>query len=132
MSSVCTLMYSMIINTFFACMIPVQYASVEQKGERYMTANDFVVRYLGFLPESNANPKSLTLLGNILDTSKDGLISFREFEAYEGLLCHPEAIYRLVLVNIFVHVCERYMKVRKLNVPWQFAGYSSYHRSTNI
>ncbi|XP_022645155.1 calcium-binding mitochondrial carrier protein Aralar1-like isoform X2 [Varroa jacobsoni] len=71
-----------------------KYASVEQKGERYMTANDFVVRYLGFLPESNANPKSLTLLGNILDTSKDGLISFREFEAYEGLLCHPEAIYR--------------------------------------
>ncbi|OQR74051.1 calcium-binding mitochondrial carrier protein Aralar1-like, partial [Tropilaelaps mercedesae] len=70
-----------------------KYASVEKQGERFMTANDFIVRYLGFLPDKNTNAKSLNLLGNILDTSKDGLISFREFEAYEGLLCHPEAVY---------------------------------------
>lgn len=71
-----------------------KYASVEKNGERFMTAHDFIVKYLGLLPEKNANPKSVALLGNILDTSKDGLISFREFEAYEGTLCHPEAVYR--------------------------------------
>ena len=67
---------------------------MEKNGERFMTAHDFVIKFLGLLPDQNANKKSLALLGNILDTSKDGLISFREFEAYEGILCHPEAVYR--------------------------------------
>lgn len=71
-----------------------KYASVEKQGERYMTAFDFIVKYLGLLPSENANPKSVQIFGNVLDTSKDGLISFLEFEAFEGMLCHPEAIYR--------------------------------------
>jgi hypothetical protein len=34
------------------------------------------------------------LLANIADTSKDGLISFSEFQAFEGLLCLPDALYK--------------------------------------
>lgn len=37
---------------------------------------------------------SVYLLGSIADTSKDGLISFAEFQAFEGLLCTPDALYK--------------------------------------
>ncbi|XP_047501780.1 calcium-binding mitochondrial carrier protein Aralar1-like [Penaeus chinensis] len=59
-----------------------------------MTAKDFVRNYLGLYTEPNFNPSSITLLGGILDTSKDGLISFAEFHAFEGLLCVPDALYK--------------------------------------
>lgn len=36
----------------------------------------------------------MKLLGGIADTSKDGLISFSEFQAFEGLLCTPDALYK--------------------------------------
>ncbi|KAG7154858.1 Calcium-binding mitochondrial carrier protein Aralar1-like, partial [Homarus americanus] len=72
----------------------MDYASVEKSGERYMTAADFVRNYLGLYAEPNYNPNSITLLGGILDTSKDGLISFAEFHAFEGLLCVPDALYK--------------------------------------
>lgn len=73
---------------------PPQYASVEKEGQQYMTANDFVRHYLGLYDEPNYNPNSIQLLGGILDTSKDGLISFEEFHAFEGLLCVPDALYK--------------------------------------
>lgn len=38
--------------------------------------------------------ESVRLLAGIADTSKDGLISFSEFQAFEGLLCAPDALYR--------------------------------------
>lgn len=37
---------------------------------------------------------SVSLLASIADTSKDGLISFAEFQAFEGLLCTPDALYK--------------------------------------
>lgn len=36
----------------------------------------------------------MNLMGSIADTSKDGLISFAEFQAFEGLLCTPDALYK--------------------------------------
>lgn len=36
----------------------------------------------------------MRLLAGIADTSKDGLISFAEFQAFEGLLCTPDALYK--------------------------------------
>lgn len=33
-------------------------------------------------------------MASIADTSKDGLISFSEFQAFEGLLCLPDALYK--------------------------------------
>lgn len=38
---------------------------------------------------------SVKLLARIADTSKDGLISFSEFQAFEGLLCTPDALYKI-------------------------------------
>ncbi|XP_020710506.1 calcium-binding mitochondrial carrier protein Aralar1 isoform X4 [Athalia rosae] len=71
-----------------------QYATQEKNGERFMTPADFVRSYLGFYTDADFNPESVRLLAGIVDTSKDGLISFAEFQAFEGLLCVPDALYR--------------------------------------
>ncbi|XP_035220847.1 calcium-binding mitochondrial carrier protein Aralar1-like [Stegodyphus dumicola] len=70
-----------------------KYASVEKNGERFMTPEDFVRKFLGVYKDPNYNLKTVNLLGSILDTSKDGLISFLEFEAFEAVLCRPDALY---------------------------------------
>lgn len=70
-----------------------KYASVEKNGVKYMTSSDFVRKFLGVLQEQNATD-SVRLLAGIVDTSKDGLISFAEFQAFEGLLCVPDALYK--------------------------------------
>ncbi|XP_076068969.1 calcium-binding mitochondrial carrier protein aralar1 isoform X2 [Oratosquilla oratoria] len=72
----------------------MKYASATLEGERYMTANDFVCQYLGLHQEKKVNPASIKLLGGVIDTSKDGYISFAEFQAFEGLLCVPDALYK--------------------------------------
>ncbi|CAK9817858.1 Calcium-binding mitochondrial carrier protein Aralar1 [Anthophora plagiata] len=71
-----------------------QYASQEKNGERFMTPADFVRSYLGLYTNPDYNPDSVKLLAGIVDTSKDGLISFAEFQAFEGLLCVPDALYK--------------------------------------
>ncbi|XP_075678319.1 calcium-binding mitochondrial carrier protein aralar1 isoform X1 [Dermatophagoides pteronyssinus] len=71
----------------------VKFASIEKNGKRYMTKEDFIRRYLGLYTEDNFNPRTVNILGGVLDTSKDGLISFQEFEAFEAVLCSPDAIY---------------------------------------
>ncbi|CAK9818223.1 Calcium-binding mitochondrial carrier protein Aralar1 [Anthophora quadrimaculata] len=71
-----------------------QYASQEKNGERFMTPADFVRSYLGLYINPDYNPDSVKLLAGIVDTSKDGLISFAEFQAFEGLLCVPDALYK--------------------------------------
>lgn len=71
-----------------------RYASVEKNGEFFMTSDDFVRKYLQLFTETAFNEESVKLLGGIADTSKDGLISFPEFQAFEGLLCTPDALYK--------------------------------------
>ncbi|XP_034190352.1 calcium-binding mitochondrial carrier protein Aralar1 isoform X5 [Osmia lignaria lignaria] len=71
-----------------------QYASQKKNGERFMTPSDFVRSYLGLFTNPDYNSDSVNLLAGIVDTSKDGLISFPEFQAFEGLLCVPDALYK--------------------------------------
>ncbi|XP_063704479.1 calcium-binding mitochondrial carrier protein Aralar1 isoform X2 [Culicoides brevitarsis] len=72
-----------------------KYASHKTEAcEYYMTDDDFVRKYLGFFPEENYNKASVTYLAGVLDSDKDGLISFAEFQAFEGLLCAPDALYK--------------------------------------
>lgn len=84
-----------------------------------MTSDDFVRKYLKIFTDSEYNEvcmlsvdhrlqsalifvycslhfvqESVKLLAGIADTSKDGLISFAEFQAFEGLLCTPDALYK--------------------------------------
>ena len=63
-------------------------------GVKYMTDEDFVIKYLELLPEANYNKESLHLLCGVLDQSKEGRISFAEFQTFEGNLCVPDALYK--------------------------------------
>lgn len=36
----------------------------------------------------------MQLIAGIVDMDKDGFISFEEFQAFEGLLCVPDALYK--------------------------------------
>jgi len=71
-----------------------KYASLEVEGVKYMTDEDFVIKYLELLPGANYNKESLNLLCGVLDQSKEGRISFAEFQAFEGNLCVPDALYK--------------------------------------
>ena len=71
-----------------------KYASIGENGHRYMTDEDFVVKYLKLLPEKNYNVETLSLLAGVIDMNKDDRISFSEFSAFEAHLCYPDALYR--------------------------------------
>lgn len=71
-----------------------KYASAEKNGEKFMTADDFIRKFLGLFDNANYNKDSVRLLASILDTDKDGLISYPEFQAFEGMLCFPDALYK--------------------------------------
>ncbi|XP_075036744.1 electrogenic aspartate/glutamate antiporter SLC25A12, mitochondrial [Mixophyes fleayi] len=78
----------------------LQYASTEQDGEQYMTPSDFVQKYLGLHNDAHFNPKTVELLGGVADQTKDGLISFQEFLAFESVLCAPDAMF-IVAYQLF-------------------------------
>jgi solute carrier family 25 aspartate/glutamate transporter 12/13 len=65
------------------------------QNEKLMTPDDFIRSFLGLLTTENYNKTSVKLLAGIIDTSKDELISFHEFQAFEGLLCLPDALYQI-------------------------------------
>jgi len=49
---------------------------VEVDGERFMSALDFVCRFLGLIPAHNFNEETVHLLANVVDTTKDGWDAF--------------------------------------------------------
>lgn len=63
------------------------------EGEWFIRSEDFIRKFLGLHSSPEHHPGSVKLLAGIIDTSKDGLISFPEFQAFEGLLCVPDALY---------------------------------------
>lgn len=54
------------------CVSRLQYASVVDDGEHYMTPRDFVQSYLGLHAQPQFNPKTVDLLAGVADTTKDG------------------------------------------------------------
>ncbi|XP_077472996.1 electrogenic aspartate/glutamate antiporter SLC25A12, mitochondrial-like [Stigmatopora argus] len=78
----------------------LKYASVVEDGEHYMTPKDFVQSYLGLQTQPQHNPKTVGLIAGVVDTTKDGLISFQEFLAFESVLCVPDALF-IVAFQLF-------------------------------
>ncbi|KAL3056249.1 hypothetical protein OYC64_018858 [Pagothenia borchgrevinki] len=78
----------------------LKYASVLEDGEHYMTPSDFVQKYLGLHAQPQHNPKTVELIAGVADTTKDGLISFQEFLAFESVLCAPDALF-IVAFQLF-------------------------------
>ncbi|MEQ2201601.1 hypothetical protein XENOCAPTIV_014928 [Xenoophorus captivus] len=78
-----------------------KYASIVDKdGERFMTPGDFLQNYLGLHTQIHHNPKTVQLIAAVADTTKDGLISFQEFLAFESVLCAPDALF-IVAFQLF-------------------------------
>uniref|UniRef100_A0A2K6KV70 Solute carrier family 25 member 13 n=1 Tax=Rhinopithecus bieti TaxID=61621 RepID=A0A2K6KV70_RHIBE len=65
----------------------LKYASIE-KTVNFHVPNDF------------PNPKTVELLSGVVDQTKDGLISFQEFVAFESVLCAPDALF-MVAFQLF-------------------------------
>lgn len=59
-----------------------------------MTSEDFIIKYLGLFDPVNYNEESVKVLAGIVNTDKTGLISYTEFQSFEGLLCVPDALYK--------------------------------------
>ncbi|TMS35270.1 hypothetical protein L596_002708 [Steinernema carpocapsae] len=76
------------------------YASAEIEGKKYMNPDDFIRKYLGLYTDKGYNKETVELLASAADTTKDGLISFEEFCAFEAILCSPDALY-LTAFEIF-------------------------------
>ncbi|XP_063360224.1 calcium-binding mitochondrial carrier protein Aralar1 [Cydia amplana] len=72
----------------------LKFATVEKNGEHFITSEDFVRKFLGLFDENDFNKDSVELIAGIVDMDKNGLISFPEFQAFEGLLCVPDALYK--------------------------------------
>uniref|UniRef100_A0A8C5MQE1 Solute carrier family 25 member 13 n=1 Tax=Leptobrachium leishanense TaxID=445787 RepID=A0A8C5MQE1_9ANUR len=77
-----------------------KYASVEKNGDFFMSPLDFVRRYLNITGDGEPNPKTVQLLAGVVDQTKDGLISFQEFVAFESVLCAPDALF-MVAFQLF-------------------------------
>ncbi|XP_033114725.1 calcium-binding mitochondrial carrier protein Aralar1-like [Anneissia japonica] len=78
-----------------------KYASIESEtGEKFMTEEDLIRGYLGMQPERNYNQSTMKLLAGVVDQTKDGKISFMEFQAFEALLCSPDALH-MVAFQLF-------------------------------
>lgn len=91
-----------------------------------MTSEDFVIKYLNILDEKNFNLDTVKLLAAIVDTSKDGLISYSEFQAFEGLLCFPDALYKTAF-QLFDTNGNGMVSFRKYSIkmsPCQRSNYS--------
>ncbi|KAJ8282441.1 hypothetical protein COCON_G00049600 [Conger conger] len=73
---------------------------VDKDGEHYMTPADFVQKFLGLHTQLHHNPKTVQLIAGVADTTKDGLISFQEFQAFESVLCVPDALF-IVAFQLF-------------------------------
>ncbi|KAE8580941.1 hypothetical protein XENTR_v10024600 [Xenopus tropicalis] len=65
-----------------------------------MTPSDFVQKYLGLHTDPHYNPMTVELLAGVADQTKDGLISFQEFLAFESVLCAPDAMF-IVAYQLF-------------------------------
>ncbi|XP_067282688.1 electrogenic aspartate/glutamate antiporter SLC25A13, mitochondrial isoform X2 [Pseudorasbora parva] len=78
----------------------LKYASVEKNGEHYMSPEDFVSKFLHAQTDIRLSKEATVLLAGVLDQTKDGLISFQEFLAFESVLCAPDALF-MVAFQLF-------------------------------
>uniref|UniRef100_A0AAY4DLL7 EF-hand domain-containing protein n=1 Tax=Denticeps clupeoides TaxID=299321 RepID=A0AAY4DLL7_9TELE len=76
------------------------YASIQKDGNCYMSPEDFVSRFLHAHTDVRLSKEAIALLAGVVDQTKDGLISFQEFFAFESVLCAPDALF-MVAFQLF-------------------------------
>ncbi len=80
---------------------PLQYASVVEDGEHYMTPRDFVQSYLGLHAQPQYNPKTVDLIAGVADTTKDGWVDRLE-RLFLFMSVFPQQVFFVDLV--FIHL----------------------------
>uniref|UniRef100_A0A4W4HCW3 EF-hand domain-containing protein n=1 Tax=Electrophorus electricus TaxID=8005 RepID=A0A4W4HCW3_ELEEL len=78
----------------------LQYASVEKNGESYMSPEDFVYKFLHAHTAIKLSKEATGLVAGVVNQTKNGLISFQEFVAFESVLCAPDALF-MVAFQLF-------------------------------
>ncbi|KAL7829555.1 hypothetical protein AOLI_G00304400 [Acnodon oligacanthus] len=78
----------------------LKYASVEKNGEHYMSPEDFVSKFLHAHTDIKLSKEATALLAGVVNQTKNGLISFQEFVAFESVLCAPDALF-MVAFQLF-------------------------------
>uniref|UniRef100_W5L544 Solute carrier family 25 member 13 n=1 Tax=Astyanax mexicanus TaxID=7994 RepID=W5L544_ASTMX len=78
----------------------LKYASIEKNGEHYMSPEDFVSRFLHAHTDISLSKEGTALLAGVVNQTKNGLISFQEFVAFESVLCAPDALF-MVAFQLF-------------------------------
>ncbi|KAI1901628.1 hypothetical protein AGOR_G00036360 [Albula goreensis] len=71
----------------------LKYASIQKNEEHFMSPEDFVSRFLHAHTDIRLSEEAVALLAGVVDQTKDGLISFQEFLAFESVLCSPDALF---------------------------------------
>uniref|UniRef100_A0AAR2ITM2 EF-hand domain-containing protein n=1 Tax=Pygocentrus nattereri TaxID=42514 RepID=A0AAR2ITM2_PYGNA len=75
-------------------------SSVEKNGEHYMSPEDFVSKFLHAHTDIKLSKEATALLAGVVNQTKNGLISFQEFVAFESVLCAPDALF-MVAFQLF-------------------------------
>ncbi|XP_031441564.1 calcium-binding mitochondrial carrier protein Aralar2 [Clupea harengus] len=78
----------------------LQYASIKKNDDYFMSPEDFVSRFLHAHTDIRLSNEATALLAGVVDQTKDGLISFQEFCAFESVLCAPDALF-MVAFQLF-------------------------------
>uniref|UniRef100_W5MYN3 Solute carrier family 25 member 13 n=1 Tax=Lepisosteus oculatus TaxID=7918 RepID=W5MYN3_LEPOC len=78
----------------------LKYASIQKNDDRFMSPEDFVAHFLHARTDMKLSLKAVELLAGVVDQTKDGMISFQEFLAFESVLCAPDALF-LVAFQLF-------------------------------
>ncbi|KAJ8267539.1 hypothetical protein COCON_G00127110 [Conger conger] len=78
----------------------LKYASIQKNEEHFMSPEDFVSRFLYVHTGVRLSQEAVVLLAGVVDQTKDGLISFQEFLAFESVLCSPDALF-MVAFQLF-------------------------------
>lgn len=110
----------------------LKYASQKIQDEHFMTYSDFVIHYLQILKLDKFDQYTLQLFASSADTTRDRLISFHEFQAFEALLCLPDALYALAFTifdqngNGYI-TCDEFVNIIKHTtlhnkIPFNFDG----------
>uniref|UniRef100_A0A3P8R4Y5 EF-hand domain-containing protein n=1 Tax=Astatotilapia calliptera TaxID=8154 RepID=A0A3P8R4Y5_ASTCA len=79
-------------------LIILQYASVKKNEKYFMSAQDFVSRFLHAHTDILLTNEATNLLAGVVDQKKDGLISFQEFVAFESVLCAPDSLFMVAFL----------------------------------
>ncbi|XP_070702985.1 electrogenic aspartate/glutamate antiporter SLC25A13, mitochondrial [Pempheris klunzingeri] len=75
-----------------------KYASIKKNEECFMSAEDFVSRFLHAHTDIRLSGEATKLLAGVVDQKKDGLISFQEFVAFESVLCAPDSLFMVAFL----------------------------------